>query len=302
MEQNYSYNNNCESYVKLKIGGQFYTVFGYSRAGLRTCLMIKEFNVMFDMGYSNDKAFSFDNKLISHGHMDHMGCLHFDHSARRLFNIDKMKQYIMPAQCIEPFKIIASAFSTMNSGRAQFKMIDKLIDTHIIEAEQCFSYVPLLFAPEYVFKAFEMDHGVKSFGYIIYRKSKGLKSEYIGISQQEIIQKKKEIGIENMMEYRFTPLVGYTGDTTIQGVLLYQEFLDVPLLIMECTGFSPDDIQHTKEGKHIHINDIITNKDQFNNTKIMLFHFSQQYKTNDDLVSYIQDIPVDLESKLIYFL
>ena len=73
MDIKYSTTNNGETYLKMLVGSQTYTIRGYSRAGLRTSILIDEINVVFDMGYANDRAFSFDNKLISHGHTDHIG-------------------------------------------------------------------------------------------------------------------------------------------------------------------------------------------------------------------------------------
>ncbi len=264
MEIKYSNNNNGETYLKLPVGSQTYTLRGYSRAGLRTSICIDELNVVFDMGYANERAFSFDNKLISHGHNDHIGSLHIDHCARKLNNIIKKKLFVMPKQCIKPFKIIASAVSEMNCGKLgeNFKFFDSLTQTDLIESEFCEShYLNLIgsskLESEYWIKSFQMDHKIKSYGYIVYRKSKKLKPEYSGLSGNEIMQLKKTIGEANLTHDVYTPLVGYTGDTTINGIIAHEEFLTVPLLIMECTGFAPEDNCTCCEGKHIHINDLV---------------------------------------------
>ena len=72
-------NLNDDIKIKIKIGNQQYTIRGYSRAGLYTSILIDEFNVVFDMGYIHNKSHAYDNKLISHGHCDHIGALHTDH-------------------------------------------------------------------------------------------------------------------------------------------------------------------------------------------------------------------------------
>jgi ribonuclease Z len=294
----YSYNNNNTTYCKIKVGQHTYTIEGYSRAGYMTSIGIKELNTLFDMGCS--KLYYYDNKLISHGHMDHIGALHTDHSSRRFFNIMNEKLYIMPTQCIIPFKVIAGAFSEMNSGKSLKNNIN-LLNTHIIESESCNEYIKLIGTSYYV-KAFEMDHKIKSFGYIIYLKSKKLKKEYIGMDGNMIKKIRMEIGVENLTDECYSPLVGYTGDTSIKGLLINREFLDVPLLIMECTGFSDEDITTTREGKHIHWNDIIENKEKFNNMKIILFHFSQKYKTYEDLMKYTGIMDSSFFDKLLFFL
>lgn len=307
MELKYSTENNGETYLKIRVGSQNYTIRGYSRAGLRTCILVDEFNVVFDMGYSNDRAFSFDNKLISHGHIDHIGALHFDHCARKLFNIEKNKLFIMPSQCIKPFKMITTAISEMNCGKSGeiTRPFDNLLATHIIESESCeTNYYHLIGkskpVSEYVVKSFLMDHKIKSYGYIIYRKTNKLKKEYEGLSSKEIIDIKKQIG-DNLVNSTYTPLIGYTGDTTIFGILNNAEFLSVPLLIMECTGFSPDDKIDCENGKHIHWSDIENNSEIFSNEKIILFHFSQQYKDIKDILSWTTNSPQELKDKIIYF-
>ena len=289
MDIKYSYQNNGESFMQLKIGKNTYTIRGYSRAALRTSIMIDELNIVFDMGYMNDRVYSYDNKLISHGHTDHIGNLHLDHNSRKMMHIEKMKLYIMPEQCIVPYKVIASAFSAMNSGRndKNIRIIDNLVNTKIVSSEDCMEDYTELLHSEYVVRSFLMDHKVKSYGYIVYRKSKRLKQEYNQLNQKEIIELKKS-GIE-LTDIHYTPLVGYTGDTTINGLTMNPIFFDVPLLIMECTGFSKEDKQQTIDGKHIHWDDIIINKHMFKNEKIILFHFSQKYKTLDDLLEYIND-------------
>lgn len=308
MEIKYSHNNNGETYLKLPVGSQTYTLRGYSRAGLRTSICIDELNVVFDMGYANERAFSFDNKLISHGHNDHIGSLHIDHCARKLNNIIKKKLYLMPKQCIKPFKIIASAVSEMNCGKPgeNFKFFDSLTQTDLIESEFCEShYLNLIgsskLESEYWIKSFQMDHKIKSYGYIIYRKSKKLKPEYSGLSGNEIMQFKKTIGEANLTHDVYTPLVGYTGDTTINGIIAHEEFLTVPLLIMECTGFAPEDNCTCCEGKHVHINDLVLYSNLFANKHIVLFHFSQQYRTIDQILSHCSHIPDNLSSRISWF-
>lgn len=308
MELKYSNTNNGETYLKIKVGSQIYTMRGYSRAGLKTSILVDEFNVGLDMGYSNERAFSYDNKLITHGHNDHIGALHSDHCARRLYKIEKPKLYIMPKQCIKPFKMIATAVSEMNCGKSgeNMKVFDSLLLTNIVESEYCESNYQHLIGcskpvSEYAVKSFVMDHKIKSYGYIIYRQSRKLKSQYQGLSGNQIMEIRKEIGNDNLTDVVYTPLLGYTGDTTIQGLITNSEFLTVPLLIMECTGFSPDDKFDCVDGKHTHWDDIVANYKFFKNDKIVLFHFSQQYRSIDEIHHYTQHSPKELNDKVIFF-
>ena len=306
MDIKYSTENNGETYLKFLVGSQPYTIRGYSRAGLRTSILIDEINVVFDMGYANDRAYSFDNKLISHGHIDHIGALYTDYCARQLYNINKPNLVIMPKQCIKPFKIISSAISEMNCGKSSnnIKIFDSIKNTNIIESELCeIEYIKLINngKSELYVKSFIMDHKIKSYGYIIYRKTRKLKSEYVGLKSSDIMNLKKTIGEQNITYELFTPLIGYTGDTSIYGVIKHNDFLTVPLLIMECTGFSDDDMCDCCTGKHIHVNNLIINHQLFLNNKIVLFHFSQKYKELGQLLEYCKCIPDNFKEKLLLF-
>jgi ribonuclease Z len=293
--------NYRDTLLKLKIGSQQYTIRGYSRAGLCTSILIEEFNVVFDMGYAHDKSHTYDNKLISHGHCDHIGALHIDHCTRKLNNINKNQLYIMPNNCINPFKLIISGFSALNRGLDNIKLIQNLVLTNIISSEDCINNYQNLINSKYYVKSVLMNHNICSYGYIIYRKSSRLKQEFLNLSPNEIVQIKENQNDIILTYDKYTPLIAYTGDTTIDSIINNDELLNVPLLIMECTGFSYEDINFTHIGKHIHFNDIIVNSNKFNNEKIILFHFSQKYKKLDDIKDYIIDTPNNLSNKLLFF-
>lgn len=298
------YSNNNNTYLRLNIGKQIYNIYGYSRAGSKTCIIIQDLNIVFDYGYADERAYSMNNKLISHGHMDHIGALHTDYSTRRMNNLEKTTRYIMPMQCIKPYKMLVSAYSHMNIGRCNenINILSKLSNIELIDADSCvagLSSNKFHLENEIYFTSYEMDHRVKSYGYIIYRKSKRLKAEYIGLDWTKI-KELKENNVELTNDH-YEPLIGYTGDTTINGVLKHPEFLSVPLLIMECTGFEKDDIIECRLGEHIHIDDINENYNKFNNIKIILFHFSQKYKNVEQIEYYIKKLDEKFQKKIRLF-
>lgn len=272
-----------------------YHVYGYSRAGHQTSIIIDNIDIQFDCGYMNRKSCNITNKLISHGHLDHICSLPFDYNYRKLNSkINKIVKYIIPKQCINPYKMIVSAYSHMNCNKNEnINLLENLKDTIIISTEECINN-KIHLSNDFYCSSFEMDHKIRSYGYIIYRRSKRLKQFYKDLSKYEIINLKKN-NIE-ITEDHYEPLIGYTGDTTINGVLQYDIFLNVPFLIMECTGFDDEDKDICFLGKHIHIENIKENYNKFNNEKIMLFHYSQKYHDKNELIEYIKNY-----EKLILF-
>ena len=48
MDIKYSTENNGETYMKITIGKNAWTITGYSRAAIKTCIMINELNFSFN--------------------------------------------------------------------------------------------------------------------------------------------------------------------------------------------------------------------------------------------------------------
>lgn len=301
----YSYDTTGTTSVRFKAFKQEWYFEGFSRAGLETTIVCPQLNLTFDAGKITPLAAAQDNLAISHGHMDHIGSLHFGHSSRKLNNNTKPRMIVMPDQCIEPCKYIAAAFSEMNCGRNTNKIqpIEHMVNTTIVPCEKIDTnetMMELINTGPYNIKSIHMDHKVKSFGYIVYRKSQRLKTEYMQLSGKEIKQLKEAGTI--ITNIHIEPMLAYTGDTSINGLHMNPELFDVPILIMECTGFSPEDHATTKKGKHIHWNELLEMSHLFKNEKIILFHFSQQYKTMEDIMPFIQTAPADFLEKIIFFM
>jgi ribonuclease Z len=204
----------------------------------------------------------------------------------------------MPEQCIIPFKILVSGFAHMNGGRTgKVNIFNELNTIKLIKSERCMDEMIKL-TNEYYCKSYLMDHRIISYGYIIYRMSKKLKSEYIGYDSKKIIDIKKS-GID-ITEEIYIPIIGYTGDTAISGVIRHDDFLNVPILLMECTGFNEDDI-NVRSDNHIHINDIYENGKKFRNKKIILYHISPKYRDINELYEYVNKFDDDLKSKIELF-
>ena len=195
----YSYNTTGTTSVRFKAFKQEWYFEGFSRAGLETTIVCPQLNITFDAGKLSPLAAAQDNILISHGHMDHIGSLHFGHSSRKLNNNMKPRVIVMPEQCIEPCKHIAAAFSEMNCGRnsGNIRPLEHMVNTTIISCEKIDTnknMMDLINTGSHYVKSIHMDHKVKSFGYIVYRKSQRLNPEYNKLSGKEIKQL-KETGI-----------------------------------------------------------------------------------------------------------
>lgn len=264
-----------EDLVKLHIGNKW-QVQGIAISGIYSCVMVENYNICFDLGIGMRSTAKYANVFISHGHHDHCGGLYRHNRFRRITKsqVENLEQarYVVPVQCMHGIRQIYLGFSNLDSGRHD-DVLKKLHPTYIPLRPTEIHWVNKdVFA-----KAFKTKHKVPSQGYTIYERRFKLKDEYRGMPGTTI-KEKKDAGIEitNTLDI---PMVSYTGDTTINGVVCHPDVLNSELLIMECTFLDKQiSCKESKKRGHIHLDDIIEHQDKFKNKYILLCHFSDRYK------------------------
>lgn len=129
---------------------------------------------------------------------------------------------------------------------------------------------------EIVVSASATRHTVPSLGYIVWDRRLKLKPEFLALSGPEIRDLKLS-GVEITNEVRI-PLVAYTGDTAPAGLDNCPDMYKAEILISEMTFLAP---QHRKEKihkhGHMHLDDIVARKNDFQNKHIVFGHFSVRY-------------------------
>ena len=292
------------------------TIRGKSVSGHHTSLIVEELKVVFDMGYQPEKIELVQNVLITHGHMDHFGCLPYCYASRKLQNIQLPWQVIMPKCYIPCFKSASAVASAANRGgyptgfsqvysESDKKIIEVIkpfevmnIDL-LIEAENCID-IPLISSKKnYFITAYEMKHKITSYGYIICEKRHKLKKEYLSLKGHEI-KKLREEGIEIQKTIEI-PTIAFTGDTTIDAILANNKFLQSNILIMECTHFD-DSIENAIAHGHIHFQQIVDNIDKFQNKWIILCHLSKKYRQMADIEDYLKLLSEKQRKNIIIWL
>lgn len=245
---------------------------GKSKAGFFTCIVIKSLKIAFDIGYVPFSSLSCNNIFISHGHIDHIGSI-YQHYVLSSYSNENV-QYYVPSSCINGIKKVHEGNFMLNTNKEfdeskpqkfKYSSIENYIDINI--KSNMYRIFPKI-----------MDHRIDCTGYIIYKKITKLKNEFVGLDSTEIKEIIKAHGAEYIRDIAFIPYIGYTGDTTIEGILNNPEFLQVQLLITECTFYCDETRENAKKYKHVHILDIIENRDEFKNKQIILTHKSKRYE------------------------
>ena len=245
----------------LKHGGL--TIEGYSRAAVQTYWRIPELKLGFDLGAHPWDFMGTPTWLISHCHLDHIAALPLYVARRRLMKMAKPKIFL-PASSVDAVRKMLDSFVRLDRGRMPCDLIG-------VESGQ-----EIELSRELVLGVYKTTHTIPSVGYIVSERRKKLKPQYLELTGEQI-RDLRESGTE-ITEERRMPLVGFTGDTSPEGLDNNPAFYETRILITEMTFASPE---HRKElihkTGHMHLDDFVHRQDRFKNEIVIAGHFSTRY-------------------------
>lgn len=240
-----------------------FTVDGYSRAAVQTYWRIHELKIGFDIGAHPWDYMAIPRLFISHGHLDHIASIATYVARRRMMKMEPPDIYL-PDELISTVDALLKVFVRLDRGRLPCRLVG-LRPNDEVELSR-----------EIVVSASATRHTVPSLGYIVWDRRLKLKPEFLALSGPEIRDLKLS-GVEITNEVRI-PLVAYTGDTAPAGLDNCPDMYKAEILISEMTFLAP---QHRKEKihkhGHMHLDDIVARKNDFQNKHIVFGHFSVRY-------------------------
>ena len=250
---------------KWKIPNTSWSICGYSRSAYRTGFYIPELNLMFDAGPQNVNKPEFI--LITHSHIDHIACL-----PMTLIEVPHIVQIYGPSKAEE--KVVnyinamfsVNALSTINvlNYRFQYKGVEKN-DMFSIDANKS----------KITVEVFKCDHAIQTVSYGLSETKRKLMEEFYG--REKEIPSLKKLGIEVTHEV-LTKKLAYVCDTSIKVFDINPTILEYPVIFIECTFLSDDEIQNAIDTKHIHWSQLKPIVVANPNITFVLFHFSQRYR------------------------
>ncbi len=260
------------------------TIEGYSRAAVQSYWRIPELKLGFDLGGSPWSFMGTQTYFVTHAHLDHLAAIPVFVARRRMMKMDPPTIYL-PKDVVDNVRRMLNTWQKLDRGR----MVCDLIG---VEPGDEFEL-----SREHVVTAFATKHTVSSVGYIVWDRRKKLKSEYRGLSQDEIRDVRLS-GADVSEEVR-VPLVCYTGDTAPAGLDADPAIYESQVLITEMTFFRPE---HRKEKihkfGHMHLDDILERADQFKNELIILAHFSTRYHERQVAKAVEHRLPQHLKERV----
>jgi ribonuclease Z len=240
------------------------TIEGYSRAAVQSYWRIPELKVGFDLGASPWSFMGTPTFLITHSHLDHMAALPAYVARRKMMKMEPPTIYV-PEEIADPVDRMLKAWQKLDRGRMQCTIVPAVAGG---EYE---------LSRDHVVTTYKTDHTVPSVGYLIWERRRKLKPEYSSL----------------------IPLVSYTGDTSPKGLDECEANYQAKILITEMTFFRPE---HRKDKihkfGHMHLDDLISRAERFQNEKVILAHFSTRYHDDQIRKSVLKKFPESLRDRV----
>ena len=270
---------------ELKVGGL--TLRGVAKGGVETSLMVPELKLLFDVGQVHPGAQSYDRILVSHGHADHLGGLHYLISQRHL-------QDRRPPEVYVPVEIEAPLHTIFGAWR-EIEGFDLTVDLRPVRPGDDFEVGKGLRA-----RAMRTTHRVPSLAYCVDRITHKLKTEFQGRSREEIVAA-KEAGRELTSPAR-SPQICVSGDTQIEFLKGHPELLDVRVLVHEVTSWDERrSVEQTRHWGHTHVEEMIPVSEGFTGEALVLVHRSMRHSVEEARAVVAARFPASVRDRVHVF-
>lgn len=249
------------------------TITGYSTALFSTWFFIDELALLFDVGDGvasglTQKSRKVKNSFISHADRDHLaGLLAFNQLNARL----GAPNIHYPKDC--------GSFPALEDFSKKF-------DPHVagtiwtpIEENQEIGIRSDVFVQAFANEHVQKGHpDIKSLSYKVFETKRKLKTEYSGLSGQEIGVLNKKHGKEHVTNLIKSNILSYSGDTPVN----YEIWDNSDILIHEATflGGAEDANIETHGNRHSQLEEVIKMVSEIKVNKLILSHFSSRYSAD----------------------
>ena len=239
------------------------TLRGVTRGGIRTCLMVPELDLMFDVGGPVRGQLKFSTILVSHGHQDHLGELPYLLSQRQLAGLPPPVVHA-PREVDAPLRRIIQAWGEIEGFTLGVDLVphdpgDSVDLGHGVVAS-CVRSI----------------HRVPSLAWIVTRTSWRLKAEFVGRPGPEIAELRQQ-GVR-VTEMHTADLLCVTGDTQIELFHAEPRVRKCRVLVHEITAWDQRrTVTETRAWGHTHVDEIIACAEQFEGEALVLVHRSPRH-------------------------
>lgn len=255
-----------------------------SVGGLYTVVQLPSYKIAIDLGVCPRSSFNKGHIFFTHTHADHIAGVIRHCASRRLLGLPP-PTYVIGQEDASNFKEFMSHAGKLVRSDMEYKVLEVSPGDRIpINQHTCV-------------RSYRSIHKAPCQGYVVCEIRTKLKPEYHGLKGDEL-QGLRELGFSLTTEIE-TPLVTYTGDTTIDVFHREPILQTVKVLITEVTFFEDDvDKIEAKRRGHMHIDDIIDNPELFCQPAIVLMHASSRFTGEDVHRILEQKMPEEMRRRV----
>ncbi|HET6585807.1 MAG TPA: MBL fold metallo-hydrolase, partial [Nannocystaceae bacterium] len=236
---------------------------GVTRGGIRTCLMVPQLDLMFDVGGPVRGQLKFGTILVSHGHQDHLGDLPYLLSQRQLAGLPPPTVHV-PREIDDPLRRIIAAWGEIEGFTLGIELVPH--DPGDVVA----------LARGVTATCFRTTHRVPSLAWLVTRTSGRLRPEYVGKSGPELAELRKQ-GV-HVTEPHEVDLLCVTGDTQIELFLAEPRVRACKVLVHEITAWDERrTVDETRAWGHTHVDELIAVAERFDGDALVLVHRSPRH-------------------------
>ena len=270
---------------QLEVGGLSIT--GIAEGGVETNVRVPELKLMFDIGMCPPGALKFRRLLVTHGHADHLGGLHYYISQRGMMKLPGPIIHL-PSEIAPIVDEILAAWSRIEG----FKYSYELRPAEPGERHELGRGLAA--------RPIRTHHRVPSLAWLIERTTSRLRDDLRGRPGAEIeaLRKAGEVVTHEVVK----PILCVTGDTTIETFLASEDMRKCQVLVHECTSWDQQrDVESTRSWGHTHVDELIEHAEKFEGEALVLVHRSLRHSRRFAQRVLRERFPASMRDKVFVF-